>query len=63
VENHGTDPDIEVDNLPQDYAAGVDRQLERGIEVVSELLSRRPRARSDFSEHPRLAAPILPKRP
>ena len=28
VENHGTDPDIEVDNAPQDAAAGRDRQLE-----------------------------------
>jgi tricorn protease len=62
VENHGTDPDIEVDNAPQDYAAGVDRQLERGIEVVLELLTRKPRAPSDSSEHPRLAAPPLPER-
>jgi tricorn protease len=33
VENYGTDPDIEVDNRPQDYARGVDVQLERAIEI------------------------------
>jgi tricorn protease len=62
VENHGTDPDIEVDNAPQDYAAGVDRQLERGIEVALEALTRAPRTDNDFGERPRLAAPPLPER-
>ena len=28
VENYGTDPDIEVDNAPQDYARGADPQLD-----------------------------------
>lgn len=28
IENHGTDPQIEIDNAPQDTAAGRDRQLE-----------------------------------
>jgi tricorn protease len=31
VENYGTDPQIEVDNAPQDAAAGVDRQLELAV--------------------------------
>ena len=31
VENYGTDPDIEVDNTPQDHAAGRDRQLETAL--------------------------------
>jgi len=31
VENYGTDPDIEVDNAPQDYARGADPQLDRAI--------------------------------
>jgi C-terminal processing protease CtpA/Prc len=31
VENYGTDPDIEVDNAPQDHAAGRDRQLETAL--------------------------------
>lgn len=31
IENYGTDPDIEVDISPQDYANGTDPQLERAI--------------------------------
>jgi tricorn protease len=38
VENYGTDPDIEVDILPQDYAGGRDTQLERAIQEVLALL-------------------------
>ncbi len=38
VENHGTEPDIEVDIKPQDYATGADPQLECGIELVSAKL-------------------------
>src|SRR6185436_19483472 len=34
VENYGTDPDIEVDNAPQDAAVGRDRQLEKALEVA-----------------------------
>ncbi|MEW9551565.1 S41 family peptidase [Nonomuraea sp. NPDC050783] len=42
VENYGTDPDIEVDITPQDYARGVDTQLERAIDVALELLAEHP---------------------
>lgn len=38
VENYGTDPTIEVDNTPSDYAAGKDRQLDRAIDEVLRLL-------------------------
>jgi tricorn protease len=62
LENHGTDPDIEIDNAPQDYAAGIDRQLERGIQTISELLQQRPPARPKFGERPRLRPAPLPKR-
>lgn len=40
VENYGTDPDIEVANTPDDYASGVDRQLDRSIEVLNGLMER-----------------------
>jgi len=40
VENHGTDPDIEVDNRPQDYVAGRDRQLEQALRSVRNLMGR-----------------------
>ena len=36
VENHGTDPNIEVDNAPQDSAAGRDRQLETALATALE---------------------------
>jgi len=42
VENHGVDPDIEVDNLPQDLARGIDAQLERGIQEVLRLHAAEP---------------------
>ena len=38
VENYGTDPDIEVDYPPQDYASGHDPQLARAIEEALKLL-------------------------
>ena len=38
VENYGTDPDIVVEYPPQDYAAGRDPQLARGIsEVMAQI--------------------------
>jgi tricorn protease len=42
IENHGVDPDIVVDNLPQDLARGVDTQLDRGIQEVLKLHAERP---------------------
>ena len=42
VENYGTDPDIEVDNAPQDYARGADPQLDRAIAIALDLLAERP---------------------
>jgi len=50
VENYGTDPDIEVDITPQDYAAGKDTQLERAIEEILRLLEERPPKRPDFGK-------------
>jgi tricorn protease len=38
VENYGTDPDIEVDIRPQDYAAGRDTQLERGLTTIRGII-------------------------
>jgi tricorn protease len=41
VENYGTDPTIEVDYPPQDYARGVDPQLDRAIAEALRLLAER----------------------
>ncbi|GAA4088198.1 S41 family peptidase [Nonomuraea soli] len=54
VENHGTDPDIEVDITPQDYAQGIDTQLETAIRVALERLERRPPHTPDRSPRPRM---------
>jgi len=62
VENYGTDPDIEVENLPQDYARGVDKQLERAIEEVMKLLATNPPQIPDFKEKPNRSIPELPRR-
>lgn len=57
VENYGTDPDIEVDITPQDYAQGRDPQLERAIEVVLKQWEENPPLRPDFSQRPKLPLP------
>ncbi len=52
VENHGVDPDIVVDNLPQEQAKGVDAQLDRGIAEVLKLLAKEPPLQPDFKPVP-----------
>lgn len=62
VENYGTEPDIEVDVTPQDYARGVDTQLERAVEEVVALLEANPPTLPSLSERPNRALPKLPPR-
>ena len=62
VENYGTDPDIEVHNRPQDYAAGVDAQLERALEEILAALEKDPPQLPAFDERPDLSLPTLPGR-
>jgi tricorn protease len=42
VENHGVDPDVEVVQSPQDYAAGRDRQLDEAVRMALESLETAP---------------------
>lgn len=42
VENHGVDPDIEVENAPHEVVAGRDPQLERAIRYVLDELAAKP---------------------
>ncbi|GIH95513.1 PDZ domain-containing protein [Planobispora siamensis] len=60
VENYGTDPDIEVDITPQDYAAGVDTQLEKAIDVALQRLVTHPPHTPDLTARPRLSVPPKP---
>jgi tricorn protease len=62
VENYGTDPDIEVDNAPQDYARGADQQLDRAIQVALEELAKRPPHRPRPTDRPTRIAPKLAPR-
>ena len=52
IENHGVDPDIVIDNLPQEVARGVDAQLDRGIEEVLRLRKERPHQPPEFGPAP-----------
>ena len=45
IENHGVDPDIEVENPPHELVAGRDPQLERGIRHCMDELKGRPAKR------------------
>jgi tricorn protease len=42
VENHGVDPDVEVVQRPQDWAAGRDPQLDEAIRLALEALEQQP---------------------
>ena len=57
VENYGTDPDIEVEIKPQDYAGGRDPQLEKAIDLILHMLEENPPASPDSSKRPRLPLP------
>jgi tricorn protease len=59
VENYGTDPDIEVDNAPQDYVRGADPQLDRAIQAALEEIAKRPPHRPRPTDRPLRVAPRL----
>jgi tricorn protease len=54
VENYGSDPDIEVDIAPQDFANNVDPQLERAIAEALRLIEERPSLEPKPEDRPRL---------
>jgi tricorn protease len=62
VENHGTDPDIEVDNAPQDALAGRDRQLEVALQTALDAANRSKPLRAPDVKRPLLARKPLPPR-
>jgi len=57
VENYGTDPDIEVDIMPQDYVQGKDPQLDTAIKVALEELKKNPPLKPVFDKKPQLPLP------
>jgi tricorn protease len=64
LENRGAEPDVEVLNLPGDWAAGRDAQLEAAVRVALEALEARPAAAApDTAQRPSKRRPPLPPRP
>ena len=62
VENYGTDPDIEIDNAPQDAAAGKDRQLETALATALAKIDAGGTRKPVFGPRPKLARGPLPPR-
>ena len=62
VENYGTDPDIEVDNAPQDAGAQRDRQLETAVATALDLIARNGASKPLFGTRPVLGRPTFPPR-
>ncbi|MEV0277735.1 S41 family peptidase [Streptomyces sp. NPDC050610] len=63
VENHGVDPDIEVDRSPLDWAEGRHKQLDDAVRLALDLLDRHGAATPpDYSDVPDLRRPKLPPR-
>jgi tricorn protease len=60
LENYGTDPDIDVEIRPQDYAAGKDPQLDRAVTEIMGTLKREKPGVPDLEDIPSLKAPKLP---
>jgi len=42
VENHGVDPDVEIENQPADLLAGHDAQLETAVAMMVKALQGKP---------------------
>jgi tricorn protease len=61
VENYGTDPQIEIDNAPQDAAAGNDRQLEVALATALQEIERAGAKPIEFGAMPDLSAPPWPR--
>ena len=58
VENYGTEPQIEVDNAPQDAAAHRDRQLATALATALELIAKGGSGKPEFGPRPNLALPM-----
>ncbi|GGQ03843.1 S41 family peptidase [Streptomyces roseolilacinus] len=64
VENHGVEPDIEIERTPLDWAEGRHRQLADAVDLALELLKKNPPSSPpDYSATPNLSRPPLPPRP
>ncbi|MGW4662416.1 S41 family peptidase [Streptosporangium sandarakinum] len=64
VENHGVEPDVDLDITPDDWAAGRDTQLEEAVRLALAALRERPAVTPpDPATRPSRRRPALPPRP
>jgi tricorn protease len=42
LENHGVEPDVEVENMPADLLAGHDAQLEAAVDLMLKAIAGKP---------------------
>ena len=61
VEGHGTDPQIEIDNAPQDAAGAHDRQLEVALQTALAEVARVAPGLPAFGPGPNRAVPAWPE--
>ncbi len=59
VENHGTEPDYEVDIAPHEYRDGKDPQLDVALQLMDRALEGYEELRPDLSTRPSLSLPSL----
>lgn len=52
VEGYGVDPDYEIENAPSEVAAGTDRQLDKAIEVITDMLEKNPPKKPQRPDYP-----------
>jgi tricorn protease len=60
VENHGAEPDYDVEITPADAREGRDPQLDKAIELVLAELEANPVSKPDFTQRPRKPLPFVP---
>lgn len=61
VENYGTDPDIEIEMTPEDWAKKTDPQLDESIKVALGEMKKNPPKNYKLQVKPNLKKPRLPK--
>ncbi|MAF54579.1 MAG: hypothetical protein CL909_00545, partial [Deltaproteobacteria bacterium] len=57
VENHGVDPDIEVEDTPQSFVKNEDPMLARTVQEMLRLLKEKPVQSVSYSPSPRRLLP------
>jgi tricorn protease len=57
LENHGAEPDIEVEIRPRDAAGGADPQLDRALDEILAAMAKDPPRLPEFGARPRLELP------